>query len=195
MEYLWYRKNTLSIINELNYSYDYPFSSIKYKSNQTINKNIRYNLNISTNNSVSKARSNNKDSIPYENIYFQIENYNLIKEDDLFKFKINTVNAFDDINNGLIPIEIPSFSYNNYFSINKNTIVSNSLNLISIYRNESDVTHPNKSNKFILNSIVKNSNYNNLIDVQNNIELNLSYDETSFKNINQDDNYKNYQVN
>ena len=190
MEYLsGIGKNTLSIINELNDSDDYPFSSIKYKSNQTINKNIRYNLNISTNNSVSKARSNNKDSIPYENIYFQIENYNLIKEDDLFKFKINTVNAFDDINNGLIPIEIPSFSYNNYFSINKNTIVSNSLNLISIYRNESDVTHPNKSNKFILNSIVKNSNYNNLIDVQNNIELNLSYDETSFKN-NQDDNYK-----
>lgn len=175
-------KSTLSLINELNDNDNYPFTSIKYKSNQTINKNFRYNLNISVNNSISKARSNNKDSIPYENIYFQIENYNFFKEDDLFRFKINTVNAFDDINNGLIPIEIPSLSYNNYYVINKNTILSNDVKFVSIHRNESDTTHPNKNNKLILNSIFENSNYNKLIDILNNVELNLSYDETSFKN-------------
>ena len=120
------------------------YSSIKFKANQTLNKNNFLSYEALITNSVSTTRSINDESVTFEDIYIRLDSYNLLKKNDYLRGEISTVEALDATNSGLIPLS-PSFRYSNLNLIKNNLTLVNKIDFVQIKRNESKLKNPSDS--------------------------------------------------
>ena len=170
----------LQVFNEFNQGSNEPFSSLKVDSNQIISKNMNISLNLVTTNNISKTRSNNKNSIPFDNLYLKTENYNFLNKDDLLLSKISSVTSYANSNNTSIPIELPSIQYLNTYQINQNTSGLNNIKLSYLRRDESSASLPSENKKISINTNLLDNKSLNDFTIFNKIDYTLNYNATNF---------------
>ena len=175
---------TLKIFNEFENETNEPYSSFRINSDQIINKNNKLSLNALYTNSISKSRSINDESIPFENIYIKHEGYNLIKKDDYISSELNTVTAYDNSNNALVPLELPSITYENNYRINSNLYLNNYISSSNLIRDESNNSLPLENKKISLKSKLSNNIYFKGFLTTNNINFKINYGSEIFENSN-----------
>lgn len=174
----------LNIFNEFENETNEPYSSFRINSEQIINKNNKLSLKMSYTNSISKSRSINDESIPFENIYLKHEGYNLFKKNDYISSKLNTVTAYDNSNNALVPMELPSIQYENNYRINTNLYLNNYISSTYLMRDESNNSLPIENKKISLKSKLSNNFYNKGYLLNNNINFYINYGSEIFENSN-----------
>ncbi len=166
------------------------YSSIKFKANQTLNKNNFLSYEALITNSVSTTRSINDESVTFEDIFVRLDSYNVLKKDDYFRGEISTVEAFDATNSGLIPLS-PSFKYSNQNLIKNNYTLVNKIDFVQIKRNKSKLENPSDSSFInftnslsLSNEFKRFYNYNKLILINNigdyNYEHNSAINDNAF---------------
>ena len=158
------------------------YSSIKFKANQTLNKNNFLSYEALITNSVSTTRSINDESVTFEDIFVRLDSYNVLKKDDYFRGEISTVEAFDATNSGLIPLS-PSFKYSNQNLIKNNYTLVNKIDFVQIKRNKSKLENPSDSSFInftnslsLSNEFKRFYNYNKLILINNLGDYNYEHD-------------------
>jgi len=158
------------------------YSSIKFKANQTLNKNNILSYEALITNSVSTTRSINDESVTFEDIFIKLDSYNVLKKNDYFRGEISTVEAFDATNSGLIPLS-PSFKYSNQNLIKNNLTLVNEIDFVQIKRNESKFENPSDSSFInftnsisLSNEFQRFYNYNKLILINNLGNYNYEHD-------------------
>ena len=155
------------------------YNSVKVNTKQVISKKNTLEFNSLITNSLSNSRSINEDQINYENAYLKLNSYNLYSNNDLLVSEINTVTAFDNADNGLVPYQIPNITYKNMIKINNNHYVSNNLNYYFLTRDKEDTNYANEVTNLSLDNTIMNYYYlDNRSKINNKIKL-----YNSFKNI------------
>ena len=171
---------SFQIFNEFNENFKEPFSLLKLNTNQTINKNMNFSLSLVNTNNISKTRSNNKNPIPFDNLFLKVENYNFFKKNDLFISKLSSVTSYSDGNNTLIPVELPSIYYSNTYQINKNISGFNDFKLSYIVRDRSSSTLPSENKKISINTtLFDDKNFRNSL-IFNKLDYFLNYSLSNF---------------
>ena len=167
------------------------YNTIKLETNQNLDKNNTLELIHTYTNSVSATRSINEKQIPFDNSFVRLKSYNLLKNDDILVSEINTVTAYDNSDNSLVPYQLPSIKYLNNYNLSKNTNLFNRLEIGNIRRNSSNNINPSESNNYILINEIFNQNIVKNLFITNKIIFNNSYKELKYNfdpSINQ--NYK-----
>ena len=172
----------LKIFNEFENETNEPYSSFRINSNQIIDKNNKLSLKLLYTNSISKSRSINDESIPFENMYLKHEGYNLFKKNDYISSELNTVTAYDNSNNALVPLELPSITYENNFRINSILYLNNHLSTSYLIRDESNNFLPLENKKISLKSKLSNNFYSKGFLTSNNINFYINYGSEIFEN-------------
>ena len=132
-------------------------NTFKISTKQVLNKNNIISASALFTNSVSTTRSNNEESITFEDIYLRNERYGLVSDDDYLKAEISSVESFDSSNINLIPVS-PTINYINVKKFN-NFQNFNDLSFIILKRDESKVDTPSESLKLNLKSEFYKANY------------------------------------
>ncbi len=134
-------------------------------------------------NSISTTRSENEESITFEEIYLRLENYNFMNKEGYLKSEISTIESFDTTDINTIPIS-PTINYHNSFSINKNQHIISELNYRILNRDESTAVNPSQNHILNFNSyldkvyLFKNiKNYNRLTSLNSFREYNFEHNE------------------
>ncbi len=164
---------TIDILNEKLKTKSDLYSSVKFKSKQVINKNNTLTYQALITNSVSTTRSNNDIPTTFEDIFIRIDSYDVFYDSDYLISEISTVEALDSTEDGLIPLT-PSVKYESQKLFKNNYVITNSIDLARLNRNESAVNKPSEntsiktSNTFQLNNILEKANIYNKITFKNN---------------------------
>ena len=174
----------MKIFNEFENETNEPYSSFRINSDQIIDKNNKLSLKLLYTNSISKSRSINDESIPFENIYLKHEGYNLFKKDDYISSKFNTVTAYDNSNNALVPLEFPSITYENNYRINSILYLNNHISSSYLIRDESNNSLPIENKKISLKSKLSNNFYSRGFLTTNNINFYINHGSEIFENSN-----------
>lgn len=164
------------------------YNSIKINTKQVLSKKNSLEFNSLITNSLSNSRSINEEQISYENAYLRLNSYNLISSNDFLISEINTVTAFDNADNGLVPYQIPNITYKNMIKVNNNHYILNRLNYYYLKRDKEDTNYANEvTNLSLDNSIVNYYYLNNRSKFVNNIKLHNSFKDIKYKsNLNND---------
>ena len=164
-------QSSIKIHNSINNEKSDIFSSIKFNSSKVINKKNKILVNGVVTNSISTTRANNDQPLTFEDIYLKVNSYDIFKKNDILLTEISSVQAFDNIDDALVPIT-PNLSYFNKFNLKKNISLLNTIDIQFLKRNESNSNSPseikkiNSKNSFHFNNRINNIlNYNKLIFV------------------------------
>jgi len=184
----------LDLFTEKNKNQNNVNNSFKINGKQTVNKFNILEFSSLLTNSISSARSINDDQLPFESAYIKLSSFDILTNDDLLISSINTVTSFDNINNELVPIELPSLRYSNNLKLTNNVTNYNNIELSYLKRERSDsisasenknlmvetiFTNNSKVNELeYLNKFIIKNNYNSLTFSQNN-DLNLNNNQTN----------------
>lgn len=179
----------INLYNEFIDGTNEPFNTLRIQSSQTISKNSKISLNLVSTNNLSKTRSNNLNSIPFDNMFVTLENYNFINKDDLFLAKISTITSYSDVNNSNVPIEIPSIKYINQINFNQKLSSFNEIKISYLERDESNISLPSANNKISINTKFFNNVIKKNIGIYNKAEVSINYNDVRFSN-NKNLNYK-----
>ena len=153
------------------------YSSIKFNSKQTLNRNNILSYEAIITNSVSTTRSINDTPAKFEDIFIRLDSYNFLYSSDYLRSEISTVEALDSTKPGLIPLN-PSIKYVNQKLIKDSLSIANEIDLSSLKRNESAVGKPSEST---------------IIETSNSLFFNQKSDKTIiFNKINLNNNLANY---
>ena len=180
---------SMNIYNEYNINKENLFSTLKFNTKQVVNKKNVIEINSILTNSISNTRSINEEPITFEEIYIKHKGYNVISKNDYLETNISTVQAFDSIDEALVPI-VPEVNYFNTSTL-KNTNLLNEISFNLLKRNESN-DHSSSELKQISskNTIFINKNFKNLYNYNKIILLN-EFNEYEF-NHNQSLNFNNF---
>ena len=149
-----------------------------FSTKRTLNKNRKFSAGGLFTNSISSTRSLNDESITFEDIYFDIENYNFLKKDDYLKVSIKSVASFESNSDNLIPLS-SSINYENEIAFAKKKL-ENDIKFDILRRNSSNDSNPSESLNFYVNSeIAENKIINNFISY-NKFKLMNSFHNYSF---------------
>jgi len=149
-----------------------------FSTKRTLNKNRKFSAGGLFTNSISSTRSLNDESITFEDIYFNIENYNFLKKDDYLKVSIKSVASFESNSDNLIPLS-SSINYENEIAFAKKKL-ENDIKFDILRRNSSNDSNPSESLNFYVNSeIAENKTINNFISY-NKFKLMNSFHNYSF---------------
>ena len=149
-----------------------------FSTKRTLNKNRKFSAGGLFTNSISSTRSLNDESITFEDIYFDIENYNFLKKDDYLKVSIKSVASFESNSDNLIPLS-SSINYENEIAFAKKKL-ENDIKFEILRRNSSNDSNPSESLNFYVNSeIAENKIINNFISY-NKFKLMNSFHNYSF---------------
>ena len=153
------RGNTsVAVDNIKNHNSENLNTSLKLETKQVINKKNSLASWLFTN-SISTTRSINEQPITFEDIYFRLENYDLLMKNDYFRTSLSSIEAFDSTNFNSIPIS-PSLNYLN--TINRKNFSSiNEIEFTILKRNKSTNINPSESFKISLNNEILNNTYFN----------------------------------
>ena len=171
---------SISIDNIKNENIDDINTSLKIKTKQVINKNMIFTASWFFTNSISTTRSNNEESLTFDDNYLRFENYNVISKDDFLKTELSTVQNFESTNLNPIPIA-PSLNYTNFVNFRNYSII-NDLGFTIIRRDESSVESPSQSYKIKMNNEIVNYNIYKDLFIQNKLSINNNYSDYYFKN-------------
>lgn len=171
----------IDLFNEFIEGTNEPFNTLKLNTSQILTKNAKVSLNIITTNNISKTRSKNETSLPFENIYFKLNNYNILKKNDLLLTKLSSVASYSDVNNSLIPVEMPSLTYISNINWNKNFTNFNKLKITHLDRNENNNSLPSDNYKISLNSNFHNNLIKNNFILNNKSEIYFNYNHVNFQ--------------
>ena len=153
-------------------------NTFKFSTKRTLNKNRKFSAGGLFTNSISSTRSLNDESITFEDIYFNIENYNFLKKDDYLKVSIKSVASFESNSDNLIPLS-SSINYENEIAFAKKKL-ENDIKFDILRRNSSNDSNPSESLNFYVNSeIAENKIINNFISY-NKFKLMNSFHNYSF---------------
>ncbi len=152
--------SSINIHNSIKSDNSDIFSSIKLSSSQVINKNNKILLNGVITNSISTTRSNNDQPLTFEDIYIRMNSYDIFKKNDFLLTEISTVQAFDNIDDALVPIT-PNLTYLNNLNFNRNISLLNTIDLQLLKRDESNSNSPSEIKKINSKNIF---HYNYKID-------------------------------
>ena len=125
-------------------------SNLRFNTKQITSKNTVVSANALLTNSISTTRSINKEPIKYEDIYFKIENYDLISKSDYLKTEVSTVESFDNSNINEIPLA-PSIKYHNKIDFS-NSFLFTEIDSRILNRQSSTATNPKENYIFNLNN-------------------------------------------
>jgi LPS-assembly protein len=123
-------------------------STLKFNTKQIVSKKTIVSANTQISNSISTTRSINEEPIRYEDIYFRIENYNLVVKNDYLNTEISTVESFDNTTVNQIPLA-PNLKYHNKFDFENDTSLFTDVNYRILNRNSS--TDANPKENYVLN--------------------------------------------
>tara|TARA_B100001063_G_C16767684_1_gene559667 strand:+ start:1088 stop:3193 length:2106 start_codon:yes stop_codon:yes gene_type:complete len=174
---------TMEVYNDYNWDNDNLFSKLKFNTKQVVNKNNVIEINSILTNSISSARSINEEPITFEEIYVKHKGYNIISKDDYLETNLSTVQAFDSIDEALVPIvpEINYFNTTNFRNIN----LLNEISFNLLKRNESnnlsssELKKISSKNTFFLNKNLKSlNNYNKIILLNEFNEYKFNHDQS-----------------
>ncbi len=164
----------IDIYNEKSRNDTDLYSSLKLKAKQVLNKNNILNYKALVTNSVSTTRSFNSIPSTFEDIYIQLNSYDILYDNDYLRTEISTVEALDNTKSGLVPLT-PSIKYSNQ-KLSKNRIsLTNDLFITSLKRNDSTSNKPSESsnikihNYFFNNYKIDNFNFYNRLNFKNNL--------------------------
>ena len=166
-----------------------PLSTLKFKSDQTLNKNTNIEINGIYTNNVSSVRSINANLLPFQDSVLRLNKYNTIVNDDLIISEINTSTPFDDSDADLIPLQIPHIRYINDIQLKNNIFLNNNLNFYILRRNESNNLNPKENigitfeNNFINNFKFRSNNFLNKLKIHTSTNY-VKYDHNSNLNDN-----------
>ena len=135
---------SIDIYNEKSQKNSDIYSSIKFNSKQTLNRNNILSYEAIITNSVSTTRSINDTPATFEDIFIRLDSYNFLYSSDYLRSEISTVEALDSTKPGLIPLA-PSIKYVNQKLIKDSLSIANEIDLSSLKRNESAVSKPSES--------------------------------------------------
>ena len=154
------RGNTsVTVDNIKNHNSENLNTSLKLETKQVINKKRIVSASGLFTNSISTTRSINEQPITFEDIYFRLENYDLLMKNDYFRTSLSSIEAFDSTNFNSIPIS-PSLNYLN--TINRKNFSSiNEIEFTILKRNKSTNINPSESFKISLNNEILNNTYFN----------------------------------
>ena len=141
---------------------------------------MNFSLNLMSTNNISKTRSDNITSIPFDSLFVKTENYNFLKKDDLLISKLSTVTSYSNSNNTSIPIELPSVQYLNNYEINKNITGLNNIKLSYLKRDESSVGLPSENKKITINTMLLDNIYLNDLTIFNKLSYYINYNSTNY---------------
>ena len=170
----------IQIFNEFHEDSNTPFSTLRIDSNQTLSREMNFSLNLMSTNNISKTRSDNITSIPFDSLFVKTENYNFLKKDDLLISKLSTVTSYSNSNNTSIPIELPSVQYLNNYEINKNITGLNNIKLSYLKRDESSVGLPSENKKITINTMLLDNIYLNDLTIFNKLSYYINYNSTNY---------------
>ena len=157
-------------------------NTFKFETTQTINKRNNFELKTFFTNSISSARSINNEQLPFENIYAKLNTYDLFIKKDLLTSRIDTVAAFDNSDNNMVPIQVPNITYTNKINLGEGGFLLNFSNFYYSKRNISDAENPKESLSLsINNTYIKSNIFRNFFLNQKAI-INNSYKEHMFIN-------------
>ena len=149
------------------------YTTLRVKSAYTLNKFNTIKISGVLTNSESNTRSANEDPIKYEDIYLQLNTYDLIQNSDYLKTEISTVQSFENTDASYIPFSPSVYYFNNYNFENKSNLF-NELKFTILKRNNSTTNVPSESKiLYFNNQINKNFSYDifnfyNQINLENN---------------------------
>ena len=153
-------------------------TSLRINSNQVINKNMVFSSHGLFTNNISTTRSNNEESITFEDIYLRFENYNFLNKNDFLKTEISSVKSFDPTNSNSIPI-VPNLNYTNFINLEDYSIINN-LDFIILKRDESTIENPSESLKIKLTNEIFDYQLHKNFMIQNKLFLNNNYNDYYF---------------
>jgi LPS-assembly protein len=170
--------------------------NIKKENNENINNTIRFDTKQVLNktkilsakgvftNSISTTRSENDESITFEDIYLRLENYNFLDKDGYLKSEIATIESFDATDLNSIPIS-PRIEYHNSYLINNNQKITSELSYRILNRDDSTAINPSQNYIFNFNSNIDRvflsssfKNYNKVSSINSFREYNFEHDES-----------------
>ena len=155
-------------------------TSLKLTLKEVLNKNTILNANGLFTNSISTTRSTNDEPIAFENMYLNLQNYNLIRENDYLKSELATVESFDTSVDKQIPIS-PSFFYHSHFFISDKISLLSNIDSRVVSRANSNQDNPSDNYLFNLNNFIIANNKVNNINFYNKISLINSINDYSFE--------------
>ena len=171
---------SISINNIKNENYDNLKSTLKIDTKQVINENTKFSASGLFTNSISTARSINKDPITFEDIFIKLENYNFFTKDDYLKTELSSIETFETTKFNEIPIS-PSFHYLNFYD-QDNFTLKNEAEFSIIKRTKSSLFNPSESFKININNEILKNYYNKKLSIDNKIIFNNSLNEYFFNN-------------
>jgi len=149
-------------------------TSLKLNLRQVLDKNTILTANGLFTNSISTTRSINDEPIAFENIYINLDRYNLIRNNDYLKSELATVESFDTSIDSQIPIS-PRIFYHSQYMFSDDISLSTNIDSRIISRNNSSQNNPsenyllNVGNSLILNKEINNSFLYNKFSLINSI--------------------------
>ena len=171
---------SISIENIKNENSDDINSSFKINTNQVINNNMIFSASGLFTNNISTTRSNNEESVTFEDIYLRLDNYNIIDENDFLRTELLSVESFEATKLNSIPI-VPSLKYTNFINF-KDYSILNDLNFTILKRDESTIENPSESIKVNFTNEFSRNSMNYDISIFNKLIINNSYSEYYFTN-------------
>ena len=100
------------------------YSSAKFNTKQKINKNNILSLKALVTNSISTTRSINEEPVSFEDIFINLDSYNVLNKDDYLKSEISSVAALKSTGSNFIPIT-PSIRYESIHNPTNETSLMN----------------------------------------------------------------------
>ncbi len=179
----------IELINKKNENSDNINTSIRFDTKQVLDKNRILSAKGVFTNSISTTRSENDESITFEDIYLRLEDYNFLDKKGYLKSEIATIESFDSTDLNSIPVS-PRIKYHNSSTINEHQKITSELSYRVLNRDNSTAVSPSQNYIFNFNSdidsvyFLKNfKNYNKVSSLNSFREYNFEHD----KNLNRKD--------
>lgn len=173
----------LSIDNIKNENSNDINNTIRFETKQVLDKSRVLSAKGIFTNSISTTRSENDESITFEDIYLRLENYNFLNNEGYLKSEISTIESFDTTDLNSIPIS-PIINYHNSFSISENQNFISELSYRILDRDNSTALSPSQGYFLNFNSHLDKvyffgniKNYNKLSSLNSFREYNFEHDE------------------
>ncbi len=163
----------LEIYNERKLNNDL-YSSANFDAKQKINKNNVLSLKALVTNSISTTRSINDEPVSFEDIFINLDSYNVLKKNDYLKSEISSVASLDSTDSNFIPIT-PSIRYESTHNPLEKISLMNNFNIGILKRTNSNVEKPSEiyflklNNYFSSNNRINNFNLFNKFILKNNL--------------------------
>ena len=169
----------LEIYNERKINKDI-YSSAKFNTKQKINKNNILSLKALVTNSISTTRSINEEPVSFEDIFINLDSYNVLNKDDYLKSEISSVASLKSTGSNFIPIT-PSIRYESIHNPTNETSLMNQFYIGILKRTNSNIDKPSDTYFFKLNNYFSSNKKINDFNLFNKLILKNNLNNYEFK--------------